>query len=132
MLASLLQHCHQQLARLGSMSVACPLLRWLWSVLWQNMHESAGELRVMCSGPQFSECKAVRSVVRVPACVYTTCCVCCREGRVTEAMQFAQSVMAGLKSGAAHSDSQLRVSNCCSLASSAYIDAVVVSVHTSC
>ncbi len=34
---------------------------------------------------------------------------CCREGRITEAMQFAQSVLAGLKPGAAHSDSQLRV-----------------------
>lgn len=37
--------------------------------------------------------------------------LCCREGRITEAMQFAQSVMAGLKPGAAHSDSQLRVSH---------------------
>jgi hypothetical protein len=37
--------------------------------------------------------------------------VCFREGRITEAMQFAQSVMAGLKPGAAHSDSQLRVSH---------------------
>jgi hypothetical protein len=40
------------------------------------------------------------------------CCRARREGRVTDAMQFAQTVLAGLKPGAAHSDSQLRVSVC--------------------
>jgi hypothetical protein len=33
----------------------------------------------------------------------------CREARVIEAMQFAQTVLAGLKPGAAHKDSQLKV-----------------------
>jgi hypothetical protein len=61
----------------------------------------------------YSFCQHHQQTCSCLRCVPTSCCHAvaagCREARIIEAMQFAQTVLAGLKPGAAHKESQLKV-----------------------